>query len=172
MRNFFLVLAALLPLSLAAQQPVVLHSHNDYNRTAPFWEAYSQHCRSIEADVHWHDGQLLVGHDVEDLKPENTFLRMYVDPIVRTFRANGGKMWAGSPDRLMLMVELKSPTEPELSEVIKLLEQFPDVFCSPDGVQISIPATPRPRSISATIPPGWVMTETSATTTPRSSWSA
>jgi len=138
MRNFFLVLAALLPLSLAAQQPVVLHSHNDYNRTAPFWEAYSQHCRSIEADVHWHDGQLLVGHDVEDLKPENTFLRMYVDPIVRTFRANGGKMWAGSPDRLMLMVELKSPTEPELTEVIKLLEQFPDVFCSPDGVQIAI----------------------------------
>ena len=138
MRNFFLVLAALLPLSLAAQQPVVLHSHNDYNRTAPFWEAYSQHCRSIEADVHWHDGQLLVGHDVEDLKPENTFLRMYVDPIVRTFRANGGKMWAGSPDRLMLMVELKSATEPELTEVIKLLEQFPDVFCSPEGVQIAI----------------------------------
>ena len=138
MRQFFLVLAALLPLSLAAQQPVVLHSHNDYNRTAPFWEAYSQHCRSIEADVHWHDGQLLVGHDVEDLKPANTFLRMYVDPIVRTFRANGGKMWAGSPDRLMLMVELKSATEPELTEVIKLLEQFPDVFCSPDGVQIAI----------------------------------
>lgn len=138
MRKLFLVLAALLPLSMAAQQPVVLHSHNDYNRTAPFWEAYSQHCRSIEADVHWHEGQLLVGHDVEDLKPENTFLRMYVDPIVRTFRANGGKMWAGSPDRLMLMVELKSATEPELAEVIKLLEQFPDVFCSPDGVQIAI----------------------------------
>jgi len=138
MRKLFLALAALLPLSLAAQQPVVLHSHNDYNRTAPFWEAYSQHCRSIEADVHWHEGQLLVGHDVEDLKPENTFLRMYVDPIVRTFRANGGKMWAGSPDRLMLMVELKSATEPELSEVIKVLEQFPDVFCSPDGVQIAI----------------------------------
>ena len=138
MRILLLVLAALLPLSVAAQQPVVLHSHNDYNRTAPFWEAYSQHCRSIEADVHWHEGQLLVGHDVEDLKPENTFLRMYVDPIVRTFRANGGKMWAGSPDRLMLMVELKSPTEPELTEVIKVLEQFPDVFCSPDGVQIAI----------------------------------
>ena len=138
MRKLFLALAALLPLSLAAQQPVVLHSHNDYNRTAPFWEAYSQHCRSIEADVHWHEGQLLVGHDVEDLKPENTFLRMYVDPIVRTFRVNGGKMWAGSPDRLMLMVELKSATEPELTEVIKVLEQFPDVFCSPDGVQIAI----------------------------------
>lgn len=138
MRNFLLSLAVLLPLSLAAQQPVILHSHNDYNRTAPFWEAYSQHCRSIEADVFLHEGQLLVGHEVEDLKPENSLLRMYVDPIVRTFHANGGKMWAGSDDRLMLLVELKSATEPTLTEVIKLLEQFPDVFCAPGAVQVAI----------------------------------
>ena len=138
MKRLLLSLAVFLPLSLAAQQPVILHSHNDYNRTAPFWEAYSQHCRSIEADVFLHEGELLVGHEVEDLKPENSFLRMYVDPIVRTFRANGGKMWAGSDDRLMLLVELKSATEPTLSEVVKLLEQFPDVFCAADGVQIAI----------------------------------
>ncbi len=138
MKRLFLVLAALLPLTLAAQQPVILHSHNDYNRTAPFWEAYSQHCQSIEADVFLHNGELLVGHEVEDLKPENSFLRLYVDPIVRTFRANGGKMWAGSQDRLMLLVELKSATEPTLTEVIEQLEEFPDVFCSPEGVKVAI----------------------------------
>ncbi|MBR0285700.1 MAG: alkaline phosphatase [Bacteroidales bacterium] len=138
MKRLFLVLAALLPLTLAAQQPVILHSHNDYNRTAPFWEAYSQHCQSIEADVFLHNGELLVGHEVEDLKPENSFLRLYVDPIVRTFRANGGKMWAGSQDRLMLLVELKSATEPTLTEVIEQLEEFPDVFCCPEGVKVAI----------------------------------
>ena len=68
MKRLLLSLAVLLPLSLAAQQPVILHSHNDYTRTAPFWEAYSQHCRSIEADVFLHEGELLVGHEVEDLK--------------------------------------------------------------------------------------------------------
>ena len=138
MKKFFLALAALLPLTLSAQQPVILHSHNDYNRTAPFWEAYSQHCRSIEADVFLHEGTLLVGHEIEDLKPENSLLRMYVDPIVRTFRANGGRMWKDSEDRLMLLVELKSATEPTLTEVIGLLEEFPDVFCSPEGVQVAI----------------------------------
>ena len=40
MRKLFLVLAALLPLSLAAQQPVVLHSHNDYNYTVGDYEDY------------------------------------------------------------------------------------------------------------------------------------
>ena len=52
MKRFLLVAALLFPLALSAQQrPVLLHSHNDYNRTVPFWEAYSQHCGSIEADV-------------------------------------------------------------------------------------------------------------------------
>ena len=138
MKKILLLLGVLLPVTLAAQHPVILHSHNDYTRTVPFWEAYSQHCGSIEADLYLQEGKLLVGHDVKDLKPENTFSRMYVEPIVSTFRANGGKMWKGSDERLMLMIELKSATEPTLTEVIKVLEQYPDVFCSPGGVQIAI----------------------------------
>ena len=99
----FLALAVLLcPLALFAQRPVILHSHNDYERTAPFWEAYSQHS------------------------------------IVSMFRQNGGKMWKGSDDTLILMVELKSPTEPTLSEVVKLLGEYPDVFCSDHGVKVVI----------------------------------
>ena len=80
----FLALAALLcPLALFAQRPVILHSHNDYERTAPFWEAYSQHCGSIEADVFWQDEQLLVGHEVAHLTPERNFRAMYVYQIGR-----------------------------------------------------------------------------------------
>ena len=138
MKKLLIFLTALVPLTLAAQRPVILHSHNDYERIAPFWEAYSQHCGSIEADVFWQDEQLLVGHNVEDLTPERNFQSMYVDPIVTTFRQNGGKMWKGSDDALILMVELKSPTEPELSEVIKVLGAYPDVFCSEEGVKVVI----------------------------------
>lgn len=138
MKKILILLAFLLPLTLAAQQPVILHSHNDYERLAPFWEAYSQHCRSIEADVFLHKGQLLVGHEEKKLKAENSFAALYVDPIVRTFRANGGHMWPDSKDRLQLLVELKSSTEPAISEVVKLLKQYPDVFCARDGVRVTI----------------------------------
>ena len=146
MKRFILLAILLLPLMAAAQQqPILLHSHNDYNRLAPFWEAYSQHCASIEADVFWHDGSLLVGHNVEDLTPDRTFESLYVQPIVSLFRRNGGRMWPDREDRLQLMIEMKSPTEPELSEVIKVLEQYPDVFCSEQGVQITITGnTPAP----------------------------
>ena len=138
MKKLLIPIFLCLPLALAAQTPILLHSHNDYVRIAPFWEAYSQHCVSIEADAHWHDGQLLVGHDVKDLTPERTLRDMYVLPIVSLFRQNGGKAWKDSDQKLQLMVELKSDTEPELTEVIKLLGEYPDVFCSKDGVRVTI----------------------------------
>ena len=154
MKRLLVILAAILPLTLAAQQPVILHSHNDYVRTAPFWEAYSQHCGSIEADVHWHEDQLLVGHDVKDLTPARTFDAMYVQPIVQVVRANGGRAWSDRPDRLILMVELKSDTEPELSQVIDLLGKYPDVFCG-DAVQLVITGnTPAPENFDSY--PHWV----------------
>ena len=138
MKKLLLLLALLLPLAVSAKQPVILHSHNDYTRTVPFWEAYSQHCASIEADVFLVDGQLLVGHEEEDLTPERSFVKMYVEPVVEVFRANGGRAWADTDDRLQLLIELKSSTEPELSTVIALLEQYPDVFCAPYGVKVAI----------------------------------
>ena len=68
----------------AAQPPVLIHSHNDYCRRAPFWQAYAQGVYSIEADVFLHDGRLLVGHDVEDLSPDMTFESLYVEPVSYT----------------------------------------------------------------------------------------
>ena len=138
MKKLLLLAALLAPLTLAAQRPVVLHSHNDYERTAPFWEAYSQHCGSIEADVFWQDDQLLVGHDLKDLAPARNFRAMYVDPIATLFRQNGGRMWKGSNDSLILMVELKSSTEPTLTKVMDLLGEYPDVFCTEGGVKVVI----------------------------------
>ncbi len=138
MKRLLLLLCCLLPLSAAAQYPVVLHSHNDYNRTAPFWEAYSQHCGSIEADVYLNEGLLLVGHDEGDLRLDRSFQKMYVNPIVNTFRLNEGHMWKDSDERLLLLVEIKSAVEPALSEIVKVLEQYPDVFCSDKGVKVAI----------------------------------
>lgn len=90
----------------AAQPPVLIHSHNDYTRTVPFYQAYAQRVSSIEADVFLRDGVLVVGHDVEDLVPEMTFEKLYVEPLVTLFARNGGRAWKDSDQRLQLMVEL------------------------------------------------------------------
>ena len=83
---------------------------------------YAQGVYSIEADVFLHDGRLLVGHDVEDLSPDMTFESLYVEPIVTLFGRNGGRAWKDSDERLQLMVELKSATEPPLQALTALLE--------------------------------------------------
>ena len=112
-----------------AQAPALLHSHNDYVRTMPFYEAYSQHMYSIECDMFYKDGKLLVGHDLEDLRPDFTFERFYLNPIVDIYKMNGGKPYADSDAGLQLMVEIKSNnTEAYMKAFVKLIKQHPDVF--------------------------------------------
>ena len=136
MKKLLLIFAALLPLSAYAQMPVILHSHNDYDRTAPFWEAYSQHCGSIEADVFLQDGEILVAHNRRDLSTDRSLRALYVEPIVRTFRENDGRMWKNSPERLIIMIDLKAADA--MPGVVSLLAEYPDVFDSPEGVQVII----------------------------------
>ena len=137
MRKLLIITLSLaMGLTLQAQRPIAYHSHNDYDRTVPFWEAYSQHCTSIEADVFLKDGEILVAHNLKDLKADRSLRTMYIEPIVKVFRENGGKMWKGSGDQLQLMVDLK--TGESLPGVIALAEEFPDVFCSQNGVRIVI----------------------------------
>ena len=126
---------------VAAQPPVLIHSHNDYARRVPFYQAYAQQVASIEADVFLHDGKLLVGHDVEDLSSDMTFEALYVEPVVTLFKRNGGRAWKDSDRRLQLMVELKSATEPTLRAVAELLGRWPEVFdpaVNPEAVRITV----------------------------------
>lgn len=111
-----------------ARPPMQIHSHNDYRQRVPFYQAYAQQVASIEADVHLHEGRLLVGHDVEDLCPEMSFEALYVEPLVTLFARNGGQAYQDSDRLLQLMVELKSASAPTLRAVTALLARWPEVF--------------------------------------------
>lgn len=142
----------------AAQTPVMIHSHNDYLRTAPFWQAYSQKVHSVEADVFLEDGVLLVGHDPEDLSPEMNFEDLYVRPAVEVFRRNGGTAWKDCDGVLQLMVELKSDAAPELDAVVSMLSRWPEVFdpeINPDAVRVVVTGNvPSPEDFSRY--PEWI----------------
>lgn len=65
--------------------PVPCHSHNDYLRDVPLFDALSAGCSGVEADI-WVDpddsNNLLVGHERNALHPARTLKSMYIDPIV------------------------------------------------------------------------------------------
>lgn len=150
LRHLLLALALTCCGAAAAQPPVLIHSHNDYAQRVPFYQAYAQQVSSIEADVFLHDGQLLVGHDVEDLRADMTFEALYVEPIVTLFARNGGRAFRDSDQTLQLMVELKSETDPTLRAVAALLGRWPEVFdpeVNPAAVRVAVTGrVPAPES--------------------------
>jgi hypothetical protein len=64
--------------------PLPCHSHNDYWRRVPLFDAIHWGCTSVEADVWQFEDQkdLLVGHSAASLTPGRTLRSLYVDPIV------------------------------------------------------------------------------------------
>ena len=64
--------------------PIPCHSHNDYWRRIPLYDALAAGCISVEADV-WlsgNDNDLLVGHSEGSLTKERTLRSLYVNPLV------------------------------------------------------------------------------------------
>lgn len=66
-------------------KPVSCHSHNDYLRHVPLFDALAAGCTGVEADV-WVDSKLkddlYVGHTRKSLKPTRTLKSLYIDPLL------------------------------------------------------------------------------------------
>jgi hypothetical protein len=62
--------------------PIPCHSHNDYWRRIPFYDAIHWGCTSVEADVWLFDEELYVGHNLAALTRNRTFKNLYVNPII------------------------------------------------------------------------------------------
>lgn len=62
--------------------PVPIHSHNDYWRRLPLFDAIHAGCIGVEADVWLYDEELYVGHSVASLTRNRTFRSLYVNPLV------------------------------------------------------------------------------------------
>ncbi len=129
-------------MNLSAQEyPVFIHSHNDYWRPVPFWTAYSSKLYSYEADVFCIDGQLFVAHDREDVNPQGTLEKLYIEPIVSVYKENNGKPWEDAQHGIQLLVDIKSETDPAMQAISEAFGKYPEVFdrsVNPYGVQIAI----------------------------------
>ncbi|KAK4901136.1 Altered inheritance of mitochondria protein 6 [Elasticomyces elasticus] len=62
--------------------PIRCHSHNDYWRHIPLFDALHWGCTGVEADVWLFDEELYVGHNLASLTPNRTFESLYVNPLV------------------------------------------------------------------------------------------
>jgi alkaline phosphatase len=130
MMKSILYLLIFLPICLFAQEnpDFKLHSHNDYLRNVPFWEAYSVPCQSIEVDVILENNQLMVAHERQSIKPEHTLQSLYLDPIRKAKEMN-----AGENPEFQLLIDLKTAAIPTLKLLITQLENYRDLLATAEN---------------------------------------
>ena len=62
--------------------PIPCHSHNDYWRKVPLYDALEAGCTGVEADVWLTNDDLLVGHSTGSLTSARSLTSLYIDPLI------------------------------------------------------------------------------------------
>jgi len=117
-----------------------VHSHNDYEQELPFYQAYARGFGSIEADLWMVDDELYVAHDQSEIEEDRTFQYLYLDPLIRQIRFNGGKGYPNG-DKLQLLIDLKSPYHEVLPILLRQLAPYRSYFDTeknPDAIRLVI----------------------------------
>jgi alkaline phosphatase len=107
------------------------HSHNDYEQATPFWLAWRQQFGSIEADIFWQNGQMLVGHNLEEIKNGRTLEEYYLKPLLSCLAKNNGHPYADTTRQLQMLIDVKTDSLSTLSALIDLLKKFPPLVTTP-----------------------------------------
>jgi glycerophosphoryl diester phosphodiesterase len=82
---------------------------------------------SIEVDVWLVDGRLLVAHDIEGVRAERTLETLYLNPLKRRIRENGGRVYKNGPS-ITLLVDIKSEAESTYVKLKEILGGFREML--------------------------------------------
>jgi hypothetical protein len=139
-----LTIAAAARAETPAQPLPQAHSHNDYQHERPLFDALDCGFCNIEADVHLVDGQLLVGHDPEDVNAHRTLDALYLAPLNRTIAERDGQIF---PDgqRLTLLIDFKTDGPATYAALAKALKPYAAILSGMEDGQW------RPRQIDVII---------------------
>lgn len=113
----------------AARPLTRAHAHNDYHHPRPLLDALDHGFCSVEADIFLVDGQLLVGHTTLELKPQRTLQALYLDPLRRRVRDNGGRVYRDGPP-FTLMIDVKTDAGRTYAALADVLPGYAEMLTS------------------------------------------
>jgi glycerophosphoryl diester phosphodiesterase len=106
------------------------HAHNDYEHRRPLADALERGFTSVEADVWLVGGELLVAHDLEDVRPGRTLQSLYLDPLQTRIEANGGRVYRRGDKGFQLLIDIKSEGVSTYLALDRVLREYPDLLTS------------------------------------------
>ena len=120
--------AAVAAEATSAVVPLVnAHAHNDYLHERPLLDALDHGFTSVEADIFLMDGKLLVAHEKKTLRPERTLEALYLEPLARRVKENGGRVYRDGP-RFVLLIDFKNEPEGTYAELMKVLSRYREML--------------------------------------------
>jgi hypothetical protein len=132
------------------------HAHNDYEHERPLYDALGHGFKSVEADIWLIDGELVVSHDdprsPTTAPPKGTLESLYLEPLRREVKVNGGSVYRGDPDYFTLLVDIKSEDVATYRALHEELEDYAGIFTKfgprgvRDGAVTAIVSGNRPRA--------------------------
>jgi phage pi2 protein 07 len=86
---------------------------------------------SVEADVFLVENRLLVAHERRTLKPERTLENLYLAPLAKRLRENGGWVYPGEQKSLWVLIDIKAEGAAAYRQFKKELTAFPELAWNP-----------------------------------------
>ena len=123
--TFLIVLSTTAFSQPAAYTVANAHSHNDYEQPIPLLTAYNEAFGSIEADIFWHNGELLVAHTDSELVLHRTLEDLYLKPLQAFIAKNKGHIYADAARHLQFMIDIKTDSVTTLNKLVELLQKYP-----------------------------------------------
>ncbi len=99
------------------------HAHNDYEHKLPLLDALEHGFSGVEADIYLVGGKLLVAHDAIDLRPARTLEGLYLDPLEKRVKENGGRVYPNGPG-FLLLIDIKSDGEKTYGVLRRVLAKY------------------------------------------------
>jgi len=129
-----LVLLFLSPLIVLAQSNPLpsAFAHNDYNHNRPLFDALENGYTNIEADVFLEDDELIIAHINPFFRRSKTLESLYLKPLARYIKNNGGEVYKGYTEPVILMIDIKTGADNTYAAIEKVLMRYSSILSSYD----------------------------------------
>ena len=104
------------------------HAHNDYMHTRPLFEALESGFPSIEIDVFLHKNALIVSHTATGLDKKPDIEALYLKPIQKVIKENGGWVYKDHPGPVIFMIDIKTSGDDTYNKLKETLEKYKDIL--------------------------------------------
>lgn len=131
------------------------HAHNDYLHERPLLDAISNGFTSVEADVWLVNGELLVAHELAEVRPGRTLESLYLEPLAEIVKANRDSVYKGYEPSFQLLIDIKSEGASTYLAVDRALREYKEILTkfNPSGVKpgavTAVISGNRPRDLMA-----------------------